>query len=414
MKEPFTAEEIGKAVKSLKNNKSAGCDFVKAENIKYAPSCHQHIANILNTVAETGKYPQELKTGLLTPFQKTNKPKGQPQNLRPVVLLSTLRKILAICIINRIREKVCDKTIPISQCAYLSGRNATELVFTFKTLAEKAITSCRYQTNLLLLDLSKAFDTIEKSTLIEDLNEILENDELHLIKMLIKDVEYRVRLEGKIGESFLTNIGSPQGDGASALLFIICLAISLKKYKEARDDSQLPGFLKDHTYQKTDNDNNNFLTIDHQYADDIGWASTGQHIIENVEREVPHALKKRNIKINPEKTERYRITRNGDTEWKKCKYVGSLSGTNEDINRRTSLAHRDFNCLHSIFKNKTLNLKLKLRIFQALIESIFLYNSECWGLNKEQEERINITQRKFLWNILGIRWHKNNWISNIK
>ena len=132
----------------------------------------------------------------------------------------------------------------------------------------RKIASCGYETNLLLLDMSKAFDTIERSTLIEDLKEILENDELHLIKMLLKDVEYRVRLEGKIGESFLTNIGSPQGDGASALLFIIYLAISLKKYKETRDDSQLPSFLKDHTYQKTDNDdNNNFLTIDQQYAD---------------------------------------------------------------------------------------------------------------------------------------------------
>ena len=168
LKEPFTAEEIGKAVKSLNNNKSAGCYFIKAENIKYVTSCHQHIANTLNTVAETGKYPQELKTGLLTPLQKTNKPKGPPQNLRPVVLLSTSRKILAICIINHIREKVCDKIITISQCAYLPGRNATVLVFTFKTLAEKAITSCGYETNLLLLDMSKAFDTIERSTLIED------------------------------------------------------------------------------------------------------------------------------------------------------------------------------------------------------------------------------------------------------
>ena len=79
--------------------------------------------------------------------------------------------------------------------------------------------------------------------------------------------------------------------------------------------NQAYGRLKDHTYQKIDN-NNNFLTIDQQYADDIGWASTGQHIIENIEKKVPHALKKRNLKINPEKTEKYRITRNGDTEWK--------------------------------------------------------------------------------------------------
>ena len=55
----------------------------------------------------------------------------------------------------------------------------------------------------------------------------------------------------------------------------------------------------------------------------------------------------------------------------KRKYVGSLLGIDEDINKRTSLAHRAFNCIHSIFRNKTLNLKLKLKIFQALLESIF-------------------------------------------
>ena len=55
---------------------------------------------------------------------------------------------------------------------------------------------------------------------------------------------------------------------------------------------------------------------------------------------------------------------------------------------------------------------LKIRIFKALLESVFLYNSECWGLNKNQENKINVFQRKLLRNILGINWHKNNWISN--
>ena len=143
--------------------------------------------------------------------------------------------------------------------------------------------------------MSKAFDTIERNALTEDLKEILENDKLHQIKIWQKDVEYRVRLEGKIGESFLTNIGSPQGDGASALLFIIDLAISLKKYKETRNNCQLPDFLKYHTYQMIDNDNN-FLTIDQQYADDIGWASTGQHITENIEKKYHMHSKKEILK----------------------------------------------------------------------------------------------------------------------
>ena len=76
--------------------------------------------------------------------------------------------------------------------------------------------------------MSKAFDIIDKNTLIKDFKEVLKPYELHLIKILLKDVEYKVRLEGKIGEPFTTNIESPQGDSASALFFIIYL--SLKKY----------------------------------------------------------------------------------------------------------------------------------------------------------------------------------------
>ena len=62
---------IEKAVKSLKNYKSAGCDKIKAEHLKYAPFLYKHIADILNRVAETGKYPEEIKSGVLIPSQKT-------------------------------------------------------------------------------------------------------------------------------------------------------------------------------------------------------------------------------------------------------------------------------------------------------------------------------------------------------
>ena len=84
----------------------------------------------------------------------------------------------------------------------------------------------------------------------------------------------------------------------------------------------------------------------------------------------------------------------------------------ENNDRPGEITRNYGNCLENIFKNRTSSVTLKIRIFQALVESIFLYNSECWGLNKVQEQRINITQRQFLRRILGIRWHKNNWISN--
>ena len=99
---PFAADKIKKASKGLKNGKSSGIDDLHAEFIKYAPGeVYQNMAEIYNDTAETGKNPEELKICLLSPVQTPNKSIGPCQNLIPIILLSILRKILTICMINR-------------------------------------------------------------------------------------------------------------------------------------------------------------------------------------------------------------------------------------------------------------------------------------------------------------------------
>ena len=91
----FTSTETKIAAKSMKNNKSCGIEQMYAEHVKYAPECvHTEIADIFNETAATGKYPLELKQGLLTPLPKPKKKKGPRENLRPIILLSVLRKAI--------------------------------------------------------------------------------------------------------------------------------------------------------------------------------------------------------------------------------------------------------------------------------------------------------------------------------
>ena len=93
------------------------------------------------------------------PAQKPGKPKGHVQNLRPITLLSMKRIVLAVCMKKRIVDKL-DAEIPPSQAAYRAGRSSTEYIFAAKVLMEKAITSANYPIHLLMLDMSKAFDTV--------------------------------------------------------------------------------------------------------------------------------------------------------------------------------------------------------------------------------------------------------------
>lgn len=415
MSQPFTDLEIEDAIKSLKNNKSPGIDDINAELLKYGPEdIHHEIASIFNDMAKTGEVPSEIRQGILIPIPKPGKPQGPPANLRPIILLSALRKILSICMINRISHKIYSK-IPITQAAYQGGRSTTEHVFTFKCLAEKAITSSNYEIIIEMLDMSKAFDTVERAKLFEILKNILDDDELHLMKILIKDVQLQVRIGHTIGENIQTNIGVPQGDCLSPVLFTLYLAAALDStpitkpqdhnYAKPRTtgEDHLPKHLKDHGYAiKQDI----YLEINQQYADDISWVSNAEHKIENIKNRIPDQLKQYNLHVNESKTEEYKIKRNGKEDWRKCKYLGSLLDTKLDITRRKGLAMAAYNKLNHVFKNKKITTKTKLRVFNTYIVSIFLYNSELWTLTKTLEGKIDCFQRSLLRRLLDIKWPK--------
>ncbi len=123
-------------------------------------------------------YPEEIRRGILSPLAKPTK-KNERVKVRPIILLLVLRKIITITLISRCcaRLKNC---IPPSQVAYQSGRSTTEQVFAIKILAEKAITFENYDIFLLLLDMSKVFDTVNHSKLMNILQQILSESELHM------------------------------------------------------------------------------------------------------------------------------------------------------------------------------------------------------------------------------------------
>ena len=58
--------------------------------------------------------------------------------------------------------------------------------------------------------------------------EVLEEDELHVISILLKDVRITVRIKNTSGEPFTTNVGVPQGDCLSPVLFTYYLAKAIK------------------------------------------------------------------------------------------------------------------------------------------------------------------------------------------
>ena len=404
MKKLFTTEDITGAINKLKNNKSPGIDEIRSEQLKYGPtSVATEIAHILDTAATEGDTPIELSLGIPTPHQKSGKKRYPCTNLRPIILLSAIRKTLAIYLINRMGDNIMDNA-PIPQAAYQHNWSTREHVFAFKILAERAFTTVNNTTHILLIDMSKAFDTIT------DMRTIMDPDELHMIKVLMEGVQLCVRRGRETGERFTTNTGVSQRDCLSPVLFILYLAKAFSHQTELNDHNYhlkspeppppTSTHLIDHAYNKPINS-----IIDAQYTDDTEWAVTGsKHVIENIRvRPIP-LLGQRQLQNNATKDE-YIIDRlSKDVSWKCCKILGRLLDTEEDVKRIKKLALDVMSAFQEVWRCNQTNRSLKIRISEALVQSIFLYNSEIWTMTSILTGQVNAFQRGMLRMVINIRW----------
>ena len=87
-----------------------------------------------------------------------------------------------------------------------------------------------YTNNMYLLgiELSKAFDTIDRHQLMIVLNSILDPDEVQLIKALLSATTLQLRLGMTCYSIFASNHGAPEGDALSHF----CSWSTWKRYYE--------------------------------------------------------------------------------------------------------------------------------------------------------------------------------------
>ena len=128
------------------------------------------------------------------------------------------------------------------------------------------------------------------------------------------------------------------------------------------------------------------------------------------------------IIINEEKTEEFTIKRNGEETWKKCKLLGKLLDTEEDVNRRKVLAMNVVNSMKEIFFGD-ISIKVKVCSFNCYVSSVFLYNCEAWALTKTlvlnvkcpniaTSDTAYAVTRQILWSQVITR-RELNWLSHL-
>ena len=77
----------------------------------------------------------------------------------------------------------------------------------------------------------------------------------------------------------------------------------------------------------------------------------------------------------------------------------------KDLDRRIILAEAAFGRLWSLWlRPQRVSLKRRLRLYEALVISVLMYNASCWAVPATQLKRVDTMQRRHLRRILRIRW----------
>ena len=86
------------------------------------------------------------------------------------------------------------------------------------------------------------------------------------------------------------------------------------------------------------------------------------------------------------------------------KYLGGwMFGSNKDFDVRKALAWSACHKLKKVWKSN-MNRKLKIRLFLATVESVLLYGSETWTIDKSLQKRLDGCYTRMLRMALDISW----------
>lgn len=167
--EPITEEEVEREILKTPHNKAYGLYSFPVTLLK----CAKHLlkktlAEIFNISVLQGKYPSKLKISKVIPIFKAGD-EMDPDNYRPISLLSNLNRIFEKLMYNRLIQFINKhKLLDSSQYGFREGSSTThailDIISSIQNNMDHKLFSCA-----IFIDLKKAFDTVQHSILLRKL-----------------------------------------------------------------------------------------------------------------------------------------------------------------------------------------------------------------------------------------------------
>ena len=212
---------IAKLLRELDPGKASGPDGIPNRILKgTANEIAPFMTILFNNALATGTLPKDWTTANVTPIYKKGS-RHDPANYRPVSLTVVCCKLMEHILCKHILDHLENHHILTDlQHGFRSGHSCeSQLLITCHDVVSNY--DKKLQTDILILDFSKAFDTVPHDRLLKKLEHMGVGGNINRwIKSFLTNRTQKVLVDGEVSNAVSVDSGVPQGSVLGPLLFL--------------------------------------------------------------------------------------------------------------------------------------------------------------------------------------------------